>query len=100
MAKKTKRLSTKTTKHVTDWKFVILLGVLVLIGIGVLGIYRRLSFGNPESFPFFKAGTVPTQKYKNARMNKEERKENAETRDLLEKENPNANPWEGEGYGG
>jgi|GEM_PF-4791443 len=49
MAKK--RTVAKTHhKSKADWKFIITLAVLVLIGVGVFSIYRGLAATNPEMY--------------------------------------------------
>jgi len=50
MAKKTKKIMSKKVGKNIDWKFLIILAVLVVIGLGVFSIYRGLAAQYPEVY--------------------------------------------------
>ena len=50
MAKKVKKIVSKKVEKNIDWKFLIILAVLVVIGLGVFSIYRGLAAQYPEFY--------------------------------------------------
>ena len=50
MAKKVKKIVSKKMGKNPDWKFLITLAVLVVIGLGVFSIYRGLAAAYPEVY--------------------------------------------------